>query len=137
MKESQILVAIVAPGEPVRLTHIENTLEAMQAAVGGYIELFAIVRGTDSIVGVCNEESLLISEPLAAFNPATRSFIHGTFFVAGDRDADGDEGREMCSLSGEQIAQVSHLFGPVAASSLDALNGPQPLENEDDEWFDE
>lgn len=116
MKEPQIIVAIISPDEPNRLERIDNTLEAMHAVVGGRIELFPVVRGDESIVGVCNDEFLFLGEPVSAFNFATGTPICGTFFVAGDRD--GDEGREFCSLSPFQVEQVAWNFGRVEGREL-------------------
>ena len=49
MKEKQILVVIKEPGKPPRVEPLfENTLEAFQKAVGGYIET---VRGVGYKVG--------------------------------------------------------------------------------------
>jgi len=51
----KIRVVIVPPGEPARAADIENTLKAMQAVVGGYIELHGL--GNDIAV-VCNEDGV-------------------------------------------------------------------------------
>lgn len=60
-KEKQILVVIKEPGkspcvEPV----FENTLEAFQKAVGGYIETVTIAS---DLVLICNEEGRYIGLP--------------------------------------------------------------------------
>ena len=133
MKESHILVAIVAPQEPVRLARIENTLEAKQAVVGGYIEVFPV--GLADASGVCNDEGLFEGLSLNRFNPATGGFIVGTFLVAGEKR--GRDGVDFCSLSSEQVAHVSQIFGPVAASSLDLLGGIESVEDDEDGNFDE
>ena len=115
-KEFSIVVAVVAPRQCVWLHRIENTLAAMQSVVGGRIELFAVVRGDDSLAGVCNEEFAFLNLSFCRFNPATCADIYGTFFVASERD--GDEEREFCSLSRVQVDTIERLFGPVAGLEL-------------------
>jgi hypothetical protein len=74
-------VVIVEPGKAPKVTHIENTLEAMQQTVGGLIELFRI---DDEIVIIHNEES-----KLGGFRPNKAiwyeddliDIVFGTFFV--------------------------------------------------------
>lgn len=45
------------PGEGWELIEVENTLEALQKQVGGYIETVSFMKNTCII---CNEEGLLI-----------------------------------------------------------------------------
>ncbi len=66
---------------------IDNTLEALQAEVGGYIETVAIA--TDAVV-ICNEEGLLRGLPYNC-RFLGRSFV-GPLLVAG-RDKD-----EFCDV---------------------------------------
>lgn len=57
MGEKQILVAIKKPGELPGLEPLfENSLEAFQKAVGGYIE---VVTVASDLVLICNEEGRL------------------------------------------------------------------------------
>ena len=49
------------PGAPAGLIEIENTLEALQAEVGGYIETVTIAE--DCII-ICNEEGWLMDLPI-------------------------------------------------------------------------
>ena len=57
MKERQIMVVIKEPGKPAAVDPLfDNTLEALQDAVGGYIETFTLPSG---IVLICNEEGKL------------------------------------------------------------------------------
>lgn len=60
MKKNYINVVVKAPGEAAKITQIENTLEAFQKIVGGYIE--TLTFATDCTI-VCNEEGLLIGLP--------------------------------------------------------------------------
>ena len=61
MKEQQIMVVIKEPGkEPYVDPLFDNTLEAFQKAVGGYIET---VRIAEDLLIVCNEEGLINNLP--------------------------------------------------------------------------
>ena len=61
LKENQILVLIKEPGKPARVEPLfDNTLEAFQQAVGGYIETVTIA--TDAVI-ICNEEGRLLALP--------------------------------------------------------------------------
>ena len=51
-----MIVIYKAPGKPAELREIENTLEALQAAVEGYIETVTLDPRT---VIICNEEGRL------------------------------------------------------------------------------
>lgn len=63
---------------------IENTLEAMQEMVGGYIEMVGISNGNCI---VCNEEGRLLGLP---YNKTIEGYdIYGDFFVVGVND-EGD-----------------------------------------------
>ena len=60
-KEAQILVCIKEPGEDPRIEPLfDNTLEAFQKAVGGYIETVTIA--TDLVL-ICNEEGRINESP--------------------------------------------------------------------------
>ena len=54
MSKEKIKVVIVHPNEEARIEEIENTLEAKQEIVGGWIE--AIYPYEDSVALICNEE---------------------------------------------------------------------------------
>ena len=58
MKEKQMEVLMVEPGKYPYVTTIENELEAMQKAVGGYIEAISLDDGN---VIILNEEGKLLS----------------------------------------------------------------------------
>ena len=55
-----MLAIIKQPGEPAKRIEIDNTLEALQRAVGGYIETVSIF--TD-VTLICNEEGRLMGLP--------------------------------------------------------------------------
>lgn len=83
------------PGEPPEIVDVDDTLEALQAEVGGYIESFQIARDCTIL---CNEEGKLLPlEPNILF--CGEAFF-GTVLAAGVR------GESFCSLR------------PVAAESM-------------------
>lgn len=91
MKEKQIRVLRVKPNAKPLPADIENTLEALQEAVGGFIETVFI---THSLVIVCNEEGKLKQLPpnrtmFWKFKGETASdTICGDFIVCGFKNAE-------------------------------------------------
>lgn len=75
------------PGEAPEIVEVDNTLEALQAQVGGYIQ--AVPFATDCAL-ICNEEGKLI--PLEANLAFCGDVLFGTVLVVGVR------GEEFCSL---------------------------------------
>lgn len=55
-------VLLVAPMEPPKLVDIENSLESMQAIVGGLIQ--AVYPFDEPVALVCNDEGKLLGLPL-------------------------------------------------------------------------
>ena len=83
----RITVIICEPGKLPRIDHIENTLEAMQEIVGGYIE--TVTFAEDACI-VCNEEGRL-----KGLAPCMKLF--GIDFV-GTCMVVGVKGEEFCSV---------------------------------------
>ena len=82
-EKSKITVLLVEPNKYPRMIEIEDSLEAMQAVVGGYIEEYMPFE--DDVAIVCNEEGKMNGETL---NRAIYSedkemvdIIAGKFFV--------------------------------------------------------
>ena len=75
-------VMVPADGQAY-VTEIENSLEAMQAAVGGYIQTASLTKGIDI---VCNEEGHLIGLPVNKNFPS----IVGDFFLISSDYLDGE-----------------------------------------------
>lgn len=99
-KEAQILVVIKEPGkQPVVEPLFENTLEAFQKVVGGYIETVTIY--TDLVL-ICNEEGRLLGLP---FN----SNILGVPFY-GTVLAVGVKGEEFMSVKGTHVSRVLRML---------------------------
>lgn len=98
--EKTIKVIMVEPMKEPYPTEVENTLEGLQKAVGGYIETVCL---EDCAVLVCNEEGKLLGLPGNC--SLGNDIIAGTFFVAGSND-DGD----FVSLTEDKIRQYSDRF---------------------------
>lgn len=100
LKENQILVIIKEPGREARLEPLfDNTLEAFQEAVGGYIEVVTFAQGCCLI---CNEEGRLHHLP---YNVTFlgHDFV-GTVLVVGVK------GDEFCSLKASWIPTLMKSF---------------------------
>jgi hypothetical protein len=74
------------PGEGWELIEVENTLEALQKQVGGYIETVSFMKNTCII---CNEEGLLIGLPVNVFLDYP---FRGTLLIV------GVDGEEFCDV---------------------------------------
>ena len=101
-------VLIKEPGKPYEFRDIEKTLEAMQAIVGGYIEVITLRNGLDLI---CDEEGRLKNkEPNAVVRTATKSpqQIVGTFFVC--QTAGGEFAGFNDSLEPEQLTAAFSVY---------------------------
>lgn len=86
-------VILKKPGEPPQAIELDNTLEALQAAVGGYIE--TLTFATDACF-ICNEEGRLLGLPYNG------RFL-GVDFVGPVLIA-GVDGETFCGLTREQIS---------------------------------
>lgn len=71
------------PGEPAELIELENTLKALQAEVGGYIETVTLAK--DCVV-ICDEEGRINGKPHNC-HLCGKDFV-GTILILG---VDGDE----------------------------------------------
>lgn len=86
---------VPANGEPRRI-EVDNTLEALQKVVGGYIETCTICTDT---VAIINEEGRLLGLPINE---------HLRFFV-GDALIVGVDGDEFASLTDQQINSLKSV----------------------------
>ena len=106
-KGNSITVVLCEPGRTARTVDIENTLEAMQKAVGGYIEPFYCFSDYDVCI-VCNEEGKISGEPLnrAVYDESHRimDIICGSFFIC---DCSGEN---FASLSNEKLEYYTDMF---------------------------
>lgn len=81
-------IILCETGKAPAVTEIENTLEAMQRTVGGYIETVHLWR--DNVVLVCDEEGILKGLPVNRFVVPLLP-IHGTFFLCGENKDEFDD----------------------------------------------
>lgn len=111
-KEEKIKVLYVEPNKlPVEMI-IDNTLEAKQELVGGYIECVCLLDD-DTVFLICNEEGKLEGLPLN--RDIGYDIIAGPFIIAGDDQELG----EFISLSQEQIEKYKEKFNE---KSIDKTN---------------
>ena len=105
-------VLLVVPMEPPRRVEIENSLESMQAVVGGLIQ--AVYPFDEPVALVCNDEGKLLGLPLNRClrlegSGAIYDVIAGTFFLcAAPPDSD-----RFASLTEEQIARYAERFRAI------------------------
>lgn len=80
---NQISVLLVEPGKTPKMIGIDDTLEAMQEVVGGYIEEYMPFE--DEVAIICNEEGkyqgLSPNRAIYAENGEIADIIFGRFFV--------------------------------------------------------
>ena len=101
-------VLLVPPLEPPRTVELDNTLEAMQQAVGGPIQ--AVYPFEEPVALICHEEGKLVGLPL---NRCLRldsgeiyDIIAGTFFLC----AAPPDSEDFESLTAEQIERYAKHF---------------------------
>lgn len=101
-------VLLVQPMKKPEVVQMEDSLEAMQKMVGGYIEEY--MPFNDDIAIVCNEEGKLIGAPLNRGiyneNGELQDIIAGNFFVC----SAPMECESFQSLSEEQIKEYTEKF---------------------------
>ena len=97
--ENVLRAVYVEPNKPAYETEIENTLEAEQEAVGGYIEVLPL---DNEKLLICNEEGKL--NGMQGNRRIGNDVIAGPFFIVGE---DGDEFR---SLTDEEVKESLKRF---------------------------
>ena len=100
-------VLLIEPEKAPVVTEIDSSLEAMQAAVGGYIQ--AVYPFDDPVAVVCNEEGKMLGLPLnrALYlddGKTMYDIISGPFLVCGLGEGD------FCSLSDELIQKYTECL---------------------------
>jgi len=111
-EDNKLRVVMVEPGKPAYETEIENTLEAEQKAVGGYIEVVPLDNGK---LLICNEEGKL--NGMQGNRRIGKDIIAGPFFIVG---SDSDEFR---SLTDEEAKESLKRFAePEDISQEDVKN---------------
>ena len=94
-------VVYVEPNRPAYETKIRNSLEALQKAVGGYIE---VVYNDDDTIIICNEEGKLQGLQGNRHLDNGTSIIAGTFFIV------GDGGEDFRSLTDEETEKYLNKY---------------------------
>ena len=100
MNETKIKVLKVEPMKHPEEVTLNNTFRALQAAVGGLIE---IINLEDDVYLLCNQEGKLIDLP--GNRRVGDDIIAGTFYVCGS-----DEDGELGSLPAEKMNYYGKLF---------------------------
>ena len=100
MKENKIRVLKVEPNKHPEEFMLENELEAMQEAVGGYIDIVSLEGGVCILL---NDEGKLIG--LDGNRRIGNDIIVGNFYVCGSND-EGD----LVSLTDEEMEQYMDMF---------------------------
>lgn len=99
--EEKIMVAVKKVDEAVDFVEIDNTLEAAQEIVGGYIEMVSIGNG---IYFVCDDEGKLKGKNFN-FEFGGDYIVGDVFFVRAD-----DEG-DFASLDENDIYEIEDIIG--------------------------
>lgn len=108
MKEKEIRVLKISLGEHPQEHTLENTLEAMQAAVGGYIEIVGL---EEDICILLNEEGKL--EGLPPNRRLGNDILVGDFYVCGNSE-EGD----LTSLPEDAMERYTEMFYEPLEQSL-------------------
>ena len=103
MKNEKIKCLLVEPYELPKEIEIENTLEAKQNLVGGYIECTYLQNDPDVVI-ICNEEGKINGMKLNRY--IGHDIIAGPFLIVGDDYENGD----FKSLTDEQILKYKMRF---------------------------
>ena len=104
-----MMILLVSPGQQPKKTTIDDTLAAMQRAVGGPIQ--AIYPFEEPVALICHEEGKLLPLPL---NRALRSpdtgeiydIIAGDFFLC----AAPPDNEHFASLTDDQLERYARIF---------------------------
>lgn len=104
-------ILLVEPGKAPRLTEIGDSLESMQAVVGGSIQ--AVYPFEEPVALVCNEEGKCLGLPLNRVLQLDSGEIYdviaGAFFLcAAPPDSD-----RFTSLTEEQITRYAERFRAI------------------------
>ncbi|WP_204245974.1 DUF3846 domain-containing protein [Flavonifractor sp. An82] len=101
-------VLLVPPLEPPRTVELDNTLEAMQQAVGGPIQ--AVYPFEEPVALICHEEGKLVgltlNRCLRLDNGEIYDIVAGTFFLC----AATPDSEDFESLTAEQMEHYRRRF---------------------------
>lgn len=106
-RDKKMKVSYYKVGCEPETIEIENSLEALQELVGGYIEVVTIDR-TKSILLICNEEGRIDQLPknrlVKKENGKIVDIIYGDFFICQSK------GEDFCSIEDQNIDAVKKHF---------------------------
>ena len=106
MKQKEIKVLMVEPGEHPRVTTLKNDLDSLQEAVSigaDYKGLIEIIGIAESVCILCNEEGKLIG--LKGNRRLGSDILVGVFYVVGE-----DRCGNLVSLPDKEIERYSKFF---------------------------
>ncbi len=103
MEKEKIKCLLVEPYELPKEIEIDNTLEAKQDIVGGYIECAYLPNDSDVVI-ICNEEGKINGMKLNRY--IGHDIIAGPFLIVGDDYENGD----FKSLTDEHILKYKMRF---------------------------
>lgn len=98
----KVTVLVVPVGKPPETREIEPTLEAMQALVGGFIQMVPYIEGVDL---VCNEEGKLNGMPANRPIFGGADIAMGTFFFCRRT-----RGGKAASVTAADVARLRKEF---------------------------
>lgn len=102
-KPEKLRVVIVEPGRYAHEAEIDNTLEAMQTVVGGWIDSIGPWLDDNAYLIINDVGKLIPLEPNRAL-PEYEDVVFGTFFLC------GDGGEDFCSLTDAQVKRYIERF---------------------------
>ena len=104
--ENKLTVVMVEPGKEAKVTEIGSSLEALQTAVGGYIEAYYPFE--EEVCIVCNDEGKFNGmDPCRAVygeDKQMMDIVFGPFFIC------GCGGEDFSSLTEDQIKRYTEMF---------------------------
>lgn len=104
--EEKMKVLVKEPGKPAEVREIENTLQAMQEIVEGFIE---VVRLAEDLLLVVNEEGKI--------NGMKPNFICCGILICGPAFfcgvTSGDDGKDFRGLDDDEIHAVEFLYPQI------------------------
>ena len=108
MECEKLHVLMVRPGEEAYEADIEDSLEGLQVAVGGYIQV-VMIAGERECVIICHEEGKVFgfapNRALKDNRGNVYDIVHGTFVIA------AEAGENFVSLNKDQVKRMRKLFG--------------------------
>ncbi len=107
---ASIVVAVIAPDQPVRLVRAPNAIPALQALVGAPFDRTDV--GIQGVVALTNTSGILQALPFCRYNPLTGTPIKATFLLV------ATQGDEFVSLPRELRETIAWDFGRIDNSEL-------------------